>query len=98
MTKASPLGTQGLHPVGAKNTARAVRMGEWTFTPTDGHPDWGTHATLHDADQRVALLHSAALLENLLTQLERIEADLGAERSGPGAHDGHQLSRQTARG
>ncbi|GAA1543679.1 hypothetical protein GCM10009730_60850 [Streptomyces albidochromogenes] len=64
-------------------------MGAWTFTPTDGHPIWGTDATLHDGEQRVALRHSAALLEHLLAQLESIEANLGAGGNGPGADEGH---------
>lgn len=99
MTKVPPLVTPGL-PAGARNTTRTVRMGAWTFTPTDGHPIWGTHATLHDTDRRIALRHSAALLENLLTQLESIEANLGTDRSGPGAQDGHngQLSRRAVHG
>ncbi|GGX43935.1 hypothetical protein [Streptomyces chryseus] len=100
MTKLSPLVTPGVHPLGARNTSRTVRMGKWTFTPTDGHPIWGTDATLHDNQRCVALRHSAVLLEHLLAQLESIEANLGAEGSSPGAHEGHdgQPGRRAAGG
>ncbi|MGX1887544.1 hypothetical protein [Streptomyces sp. NPDC055287] len=93
MTELSPLATPGPHPLSARDTKRTVRMGLWTFTPTDGHPIWGTSATLHDTERRIALRHSATLLENLLAQLEIIEANLGAD-------DGHdsQLSRRAGRG
>ncbi len=75
-------------------------MGEWVFTPTAGHPIWGTNATLHDKDRCIALRYSACLLENLLAQLGSIEDILDGADSGPRPHGGHagQLSRRAVHG
>ncbi|MBT2398245.1 hypothetical protein [Streptomyces sp. ISL-100] len=89
MTKASPLLTPGPHPISAKNTTRTVRMGKWVFTPTAGHPIWGTHATLHDNDRCIALRYSACLLENLLAQLGSIENQFANAFTGPGTGQEH---------
>ncbi len=50
--------------------ATAVRMGLWTYTP----PARGVGATLNDTARRVDLRHCAALLEDLLAELTRIES------------------------
>ncbi|MGW7194695.1 hypothetical protein [Streptomyces chryseus] len=100
MTKFSPLLIPRLHPLDERKSDRTVRMGTWTFTPTYGHPIWGTDATLHDNERRVALRHSAALLQHLLAQLEIIEADLDADGNRPGTHEGPggQPGRRAVRG
>jgi hypothetical protein len=64
-------------------------MGKWVFTPTGGHPIWGTHATLHDKDQCIALQHSSCLLENLLAQLGNVEDHFTNAFSTPGTGEEH---------
>ncbi|MGX1887291.1 hypothetical protein [Streptomyces sp. NPDC055287] len=89
MTKASPPLTTGPHLISAKSTTRTVRMGEWAFTPTAGHPIRGTPATFHDKDRCIALRYSARLLENLPAQLGSIENKCAHASNGPGTGKEH---------
>lgn len=60
-------------------------MGNWVYTPalTDE-----ANASLHDNFQRVDLRYSAQLIEDLLTELGRIEAHVVASANSP-EYDNH---------
>ncbi|WP_176743525.1 hypothetical protein [Streptomyces agglomeratus] len=81
------------HPLPIRDTNRTVGMGARTLAPTDGYPDLGTSAPTHDTERRIALRPSVTLLEHLLTRLQLLEANLGAD----GEHDS-QLSQRAVHG
>ncbi|GAA1522923.1 hypothetical protein GCM10009730_33900 [Streptomyces albidochromogenes] len=72
--------------------APAVRMGEWVFTPPVRlRFAQEANATLHDNDRCIDLRYSSPLLEHLLAELGRIEADfvtLSSAAEAPGGHRG----------
>ncbi|GGV72759.1 hypothetical protein GCM10010277_86040 [Streptomyces longisporoflavus] len=55
-------------------------MGGWVYTPAAAG---GVKATLHDTYQSVDLRYSAALFEDFLAELGRIEATFASSVSGP---------------
>ncbi|WP_190086230.1 hypothetical protein [Streptomyces longisporoflavus] len=63
----------------------AVHMGEWVYTPADAAG--GAKATLHDQYQSVDLRYSAALLEDFLAELGRIEATFASSASASSVFD-----------
>jgi hypothetical protein len=96
MTKARPRFVSGNFLAQRVSSAgSAVRMGSWVYTPA---PVGGVLATLHDSCRRVDLRYSAKLLEDLLTELGRIEAQAVPLEHGPTGHKDHsrELWRQTS--
>ena len=75
-----------LLPSTTSSAANAVRMGNWIYTPalTDE-----ANASLHGNFQRVDLRYSAQPIEDLLTELGRIEAHVTASANSPEEYDNH---------